>query len=460
MAHPSPSSNPSAGPALPRRAALYTLGCRLNQAETALLADRLRRAGFTLVPWDEPAELLVLNSCTVTGTAARKTRQAVRAARRRCPGAFIVLAGCEADADAGTWAAAAGVNLVVANRDKARLVNLLPATLDPHHRPATAPTATHATPAAPALFVEPGCGLAPERTRAHVKVQEGCSFGCSYCIIPRVRGAPRSRAWDDVLREVRELTERGCRELVLTGVNLALYDDHGRRLPELAAAVLAAAPEARLRLSSLEPGPELAAIVELIAREPRLCRHLHVPLQHGDDRILAAMGRRYRAADYAAFATVVAARVPELCLGTDVIVGFPGEDETAFTACRDLLAALPLAYLHVFTFSPRPGTRAAGLPGRVHGQVARERLRELERLGATAAHGFVRRQVGQNLTVLTETSTAAGHWAGLSDNYLEIELDEAPPALRGNEFVRARLTEGRPGRAARGTWLAPATAAR
>ncbi len=430
---PAPAPNGTSA-ARPPRAALFALGCRLNQAESATHADELRAAGFEVVPWGGPAELLVVNSCTVTASAAAKTRDAVRAARKRCPGAFIVLTGCDATVAAEAWAGdRAAVDLILPNAEKHALLRRLPAAL---LRPAAAVPA-------------PAGGAYRNRKRATLKIQEGCDAACSYCIIPKARGAPRSRPWDEVLRETAALAARGHREIVLTGINLALYEDRGRRLPELAREILRTADGFRLRLSSLEPGPELPRIAELMAAEPRLCRHLHLPLQYADDRILAAMRRPYAFRDYAAFAHAAAAQLPGLCLGTDVIVGFPGETDDIFAASRDALAGLPLAYLHVFTFSPRPGTPAAALPGRVRGDTAALRRRDLEALGAAKAEAFVRSRVGAVVEVLAETRHADGTLAGVSGEFLEVTVAGAPPAFGVNDLVPARITAAAGGRSAR-----------
>ena len=439
---PEPSGH---GPSSLRLASLHTLGCRLNQAETAKLAAQLQGRGYQVVPWGDDADLLIVNSCTVTGTAASKTRQALRVARRRCPDAFIVLTGCEAALATPDALAALGVNLIVPNERKAELADLLPESLTPEqHIGFVTANPSSPDPAADAsLFTEADAALPTARTRANLKVQEGCNVGCHYCIIPRVRGRPRSRAWDDALREVRELAAGGVREIVVTGVNLALYNDHGRRLPDLLEAIFAAGDGFRIRVSSFEPGPDLNRLLELMQRSPRLCRHLHVPIQYGEDSLLQAMGRRYRASEFAEFATRAVQAIPGLCLGIDVIVGFPGESETAFGECRRLLAALPLAYFHVFPYSARPGTKATTFPGRVHGNVVRQRAQELAKLGREKAAEFAKKQVGQCLTVLTESRLANGNWQGLSDNYLELEIADAPADLGQNCLVRVEAVEVR-----------------
>ncbi len=450
-----PNSSPDAA-TRKKRASLFALGCRLNQTEAALLADQLREAGFEIVPWGEPADLLVVNSCTVTAAAASKTRDAVRAARKRYPDACIVLTGCDATIATEAWAAdAAAVDHIVPNPEKHNFFAEAAKIVPPPHRYTVSP---------PEGFKIPGTGHFTGRTRANLKIQEGCNVGCSYCIIPQARGAPKSRDWDDTLREVRELAARGHREIILTGISLALYDaGGGRRLPELVRAILETADGFRLRLSSLEPGPELPRILQLMAQEtgfpppsvpvdnqhspfdiqpgPRLCRHLHLPLQYADDRILTAMHRPYTMRDYAEFAHDAVRQVPGLCLGTDIIVGFPGETDAIFAACRDVLAALPLAYFHVFTFSPRPGTPAAVLPGRVHGDIAKRRQKELESLSREKAEAFVRSRLGQTVEVLTERRRRKEDPPhGTSGEFLEVTLTSASPELPVNTRVTARLT--------------------
>jgi len=431
----------------PRTASLYTLGCRLNQADAALVADDLRRVGFEIVPWGKAATLLVVNSCTVTRTAAAKTRQAVRAARRRCPEAFLVVAGCGVNVDPAAWRRDPDVDLIIANPAKTTLSRYLPPDL---RRPGKAEVVKTGYPAAGALFTEAGCGYFPDRTRANIKIQEGCDFACSYCIVPRARGPARSRAWDDILREAAEQAAAGCRELVLTGVNIAQYRDGRRNLADLLPALLAVTPGARIRLSSTEPGPVLEGVVDVMAAEARVCRFLHLPLQYGEDRVLAAMNRRYRVADFAAVVDYAVARVPGLCIGSDIILGFPGETDETFERCWETVAAMPFAYLHIFSYSARPGTAASTLPGRVDGRIVGSRRHRLEDLASAKALAFAGAQVGARLSVLTETLNAAGHAEGWSDNYLRVEIvdSEAPPAP--NVFVSVDVSGVRTGRAVYG----------
>lgn len=426
------------------RAAVFTLGCRLNQADSALMAAGLERHGFTLVRWGEPCELAVINSCTVTAAAARKTRQTARAFRRQQPGAYLVLAGCDANVSADSWVVDGTVDLVVPNPAKTRLFEYLPDELIPG-----TPEVVTVDSGDWGSFREEGAGAFVERTRANLKIQEGCEFFCSYCIVPYARGPARSRAWDDWLREARELTAQGYHEVVLTGVNIATYQDEGRDLADLLEALLALPGDFRIRLGSTEPGPILRRVVEVMAANPRVCRFLHLPLQYGEDTILRAMNRRYTLAEYAAFAEEAAATIPGLCLGTDIITGFPGETEATFAICCETIRELPINHLHVFTYSPRQGTPAATFPDQVPGDLAQHRADILTAIGQEKAGDFARSQVGQVVQIITEERNANGNWEGWSDHYLRVELIGADPGE--NALVPIRLTEWVADRQVRGT---------
>ena len=421
-----------------RRAAILTLGCRLNQTESALIADDLARHGYALVPWSAPAEVRVINSCGVTAEAVAKTRKAVHAARRRWPEAVLALVGCAAEIDPATWAAEDGADLVVGNVVKNRLGEALPADGRRPDRPRLLVGHTPPRDSAPEAFEEAGAGLFHERTRAALKIQEGCDFHCSYCIVPTLRGAARSRRWDDCLREAAALLERGHREIVLTGVNIATYRDRGRDLADLARAVLDLDPAFRLRLGSTEPGPALPRVVELLAAEPRLCRFLHLPMQYGDDAILKAMNRRYTLAEFEDLAWSAVRAAPGLGLGSDIIVGFPGETEKHFEACCEAVRRLPLTHLHVFTYSARQGTPAATFPHQVPGTAAAERAAAMARLGRAKAAAFAQAQIGQRLSVLTESRAADGRWQGWSENYIRVRIQDGD-RLDANRIVGVRI---------------------
>jgi threonylcarbamoyladenosine tRNA methylthiotransferase MtaB len=410
-----------------------SLGCKVNQAEAAWLADSLRARGLVRAGRGRPAAVAVLMSCAVTAAAARQSRQAARRLARAHPGALVVAAGCGAQAEPAAYAAAgAGV------AGRAGL-SALPELLARGDAPSGRPGPPDAGPWCPGMEA-PG----RRRTRGLLKLQDGCDADCAYCIVPRLRGRPRSLPAGPAAQGLARLGEAGAAEVVLTGVHLGRW---GRDLPgagDLAALLsrlLAAHPLPRLRLSSLEAGEITPELLELMAREPRLCPHLHAPLQSGSDRVLAAMGRPYTAAEYAARLEQAWEAVPGLCLGADVLVGLPGEDREAFRQTRELVERLPLAYLHVFPYSPRPGTRAAEMDGRPPEREARQRAAELRELGAAKRLAFYQAQVGRRLQVVAES-----RGRGRSQGYCLVELG---PAARPGQVVEAqargvRLEGGQP----------------
>ena len=440
-------------------AVIITLGCRLNQADSAQIAEQLREHGFRLGEARDQADLIVINSCTVTGEAGRKTRQAARSARRRCPAALIAVVGCDPQVDRQFWDREPAADLVLGNREKHRLIEHLPSALGgsigerdtsesdaalwPRGRAAGSPPADGRS-------GEAAVGHYPHRTRANLKVQEGCDFFCSYCIVPHARGEPRSHPLEAVLEEAHGLLGRGHRELVLTGVNLGLYRDRDCDLADLLTELSKIDRDFRLRLSSVEPGPIIPRLLEAIKRQPKICRFLHMPLQYGANRILRAMNRRYTVEEYGELARQAVATIPGLCLGTDIIVGFPGEDEAAFEQCLATVDELAFGNLHIFRYSPRPGTPAAGLSGAVAGGLAEERYRCLRRLASRKEGEFARGQIGEELHVLIEAPTPRKSGNGWSDNYLRVCLGTLPKGLQG-QFARARIRAVGRGRQVEGT---------
>ena len=394
------------------RASFHTLGCRLNQAETALAADDLSRNGYEIVPWGEAADVLVINSCAVTGVASQKTRQAYRAARRKFPDAFIVLMGCDANVD--DWPDD-GPDLIVPHPAPAPLSILIPPSFSESSEK---------------IYMEPGTPLDDftiegaarfaGRTRANLKIQDGCSFFCSYCIVPYTRGPARSREREDVLREARELISDGFKELVLCGVNLTTYESDGCDLADLVGEIAALDGDFRIRIGSAEPSPVIPKVVELMRHGTRICRFLHLPLQYGEDTILGRMRRHYSASEYAEMASDACLRIPGLCLGADVITGFPGETDATFETCREFIESLPFGLLHVFPFSPRPGTDAASYKDKIPSKLSNARAAILLKIGAQKAEAFAVSQVGKTLQVLVEEEKPSSGW---SDNYLHVTLN-------------------------------------
>lgn len=399
------------------RAALHTIGCRLNQAETALLADRLKKEGYELVEFGQPVDLLVLNTCSVTENAEADCRNAIRRTLRHSPHAFVAVTGCYAQTGADVLRRMPGVDLIVGSQHKMNLPAYLPPPESLQKRPS--PQVLHTRKIARDDFTIVGVGDY-DTTRANLKIQDGCNFMCSFCIIPFARGHERSRQTEDLLREAEELAARGHKELVLTGVNIGRYHHNGQSLVDLIRRLELIPGIERIRISSIEPTTIPDELLDLMATSPKLCRHLHVPVQSGDDRILHAMNRRYTVREYRSFIEKAVARIPDLGLGTDLMVGFPGEGEREFANTKALAEELPYAYFHVFSFSKRPGTAAARMRDPVPPAVVKARSRTLAELSRAKRWAFYQRYAGRPLKVLFETKQEDGFWTGLTDNYIRV----------------------------------------
>jgi threonylcarbamoyladenosine tRNA methylthiotransferase MtaB len=400
------------------RVYLESLGCRLNQSELETMARRFVAVGHVVVGDPAQADVCVLNTCAVTAEAERKSRHRIRALARANPETRVAVAGCYATLAPERCADLPGVDWVVTNGEKERVVEALTPYPPPPSRLRRPPS-----PFPPFNGGKGPGGVGGRlRTRAFVKAQDGCDNHCTYCIVRLLRGPSRSRLVADVVVEVQALVEAGCKEAVLTGVNLSAYGrdlDLPGGLRALVEALLAQTDLPRLRLSSLEPWG-LDETFFRLWEDARLCRQLHLPLQAGCDDTLRRMGRRITTAEFARLVEAARAAVPDLAVTTDVIVGFPGEDEAAFCASYEFVAAMEFARLHVFPYSPRPGTPAARLPGRVGRAERGERARAMRELGGEQARRFRKHFLGQEMMVLWERQRRDGLWAGLTDNYVQV----------------------------------------
>ena len=417
--------------------AIETHGCKLNQADTLVLAREFAEAGLTQVGEDEPADVYVVNSCTVTHVADRKARQSLRAARRRNPNATIVATGCYAQRSPAQLSAMAEIDLVFGNVDKARLVRQVVEWRGDGDRDNIVPCAVGDD---TAEYTVPRIG----RTRAMVKIQEGCNQVCAYCIVPKVRGREQSVPPDALVREIRRLVDGGYREVVLTGTQLGSYgfDIAGASLAGLVADILGRTDVERLRVSSLQP-KEITAELLRLWDDDRLCAHFHMPLQSGSDRILGRMRRRYTAAEYAETVERIRARLPHAGVTADVIVGFPGETDADFAATYRLCDAIGFSDMHVFPYSVRPGTSAAHYDGQLPPPVKSERLNALLSLAKTQAHDFRRGSLGMVRPVLWESvalRSGAECVTGLTDNYMRVRARAQTERSLLNEITDARLT--------------------
>jgi len=421
------------------RVALHSVGCRLNAGETEALASILQARGYLLVPSGDAADVCIINTCTVTAAGDADSRRAIRRARRRSPAATVVATGCYAQRRPAA-VRAAGADLVVGNRDKARLVDLLEAFLAGRRG-----AQLRRSRAGSARFLQIQGPVPGGRTRGLVQIQDGCDQHCSYCIVPSVRGRSVSRPPAEILAQAARMVEMGYRELALTGVQVGSYGrdwGHPEALLELLAQLERIDGLERIRLGSVAPGFVTDALIERVARSARICHHLHVPLQSGADAVLRDMGRRYTAAEYGTLVARIAAAMPDCAIGADVLVGFPTEGDAEFERTFDLIAGLPLAYLHVFAYSPRTGTPAARLRVAAGPAVLRERVRRLLQLGAAKRLTFHQRHLGQVLEVLVEgrAKSSGGMCTGMSGNYIRTFFaGPAPP----NRVVGVRVTSAR-----------------
>jgi len=432
----------------PVTVALTTLGCRLNQVESQEMGALLEGRGFRVVPAGSHAQVHVVNTCTVTGRADFSDRQAIRRITREDPGAFLVVTGCFAQTDPDAVAALPGVDLVVGNQEKYRLPDLLD-SLVKRPRPAVAVAdirEARAMPIAPIALGNSMIGRTSGRSRAFVKIQDGCQHRCAFCIVPAARGGSRSQEPKVVLDQVRALAEAGYADVTLTGVDIGHYGWDLYPRTSLAALVrsLAGVDGLRwLRLSSVLPSYFTADLIDAVTTLPVVAPHLHLPLQSGSDRVLRLMRRPYHTGMYRDLVHRLAAGMPGLGLGADVIVGHPGETDEDFEATLALVDALPFSYLHVFAYSDRKGTEAARRPGHVPAAVIRERSQRLRRLGREKSHAFRRVLVGRarQVLVLDAPDRPTGLLAGLTSNYVEV-LFSGPEGL-GRRMATVEITEVR-----------------
>lgn len=415
-----------------------TIGCRLNQAETALLLGHFATAGYDPLPFGQPCDVTVIHGCAITQRAQRESLQSVRQARRRNPGTVVILAGCPAEVPPVRDAADTEADLVVGQIAKMHLPALL-------HQvdPARFPTAARTGLATPYV----------DTRRAYIKIQDGCDFHCTYCLVPAVRGAPVSRPLQAIVSEATRLAEAGFREVVLAGANLGCYRDGTRGLSQLLEALEAIPAVERIRLGSVEPLTAEEDVVDCMRQSPKLCRFLHLPLQSGDDQILASMGRRYRSADYQRAAEYAVRHLPLLGLGTDVIVGFPGESDSAFRRTLRLIEELPFSNVHVFPYSRRPGTPAAVMPGQVPDAVKSGRARELRELAAAKRAAYAAAFTGRNVCMLVEKVLPSGLARGWTAEYLEASC--LAPAARTGELLRFAVSRAEGARLVGGPGATP-----
>ncbi len=418
-----------------RKVAFHTLGCKLNFAESSTIARSFPEERYERVSPDSEADIYVINTCTVTDAADRKCRQAVRKFIHRNPDAFVAVVGCYAQLRQKEAAAIEGVDLVLGTYEKFDLVSYID-----NFEKLRAPEIHSCENIDTEDFM--ASWSAGDRTRSFLKVQDGCDYRCSYCTVPLARGKSRNPFISEIVEEAKTIIVSGVREIVLTGVNVGDFGKStGETLEQLLKSLVCVQGLERLRLSSIEPDLVTDEIIDLIASEKILMPHIHMPLQSGSDRILGLMRRRYRRELFRDRVMRIRDKMPGAGIGADIIVGFPGETEDDFQETYRFLENMPLSYLHVFAFSPRPGTPAAEMPGEVSKAEKERRSRQLIKLSENRRMLFMRNASGKKFDVLFEKRDSEGMVAGLTGNYIRVMTPyskDLPGTIR-----RVRLTSVR-----------------
>lgn len=402
-----------------KKVALHTLGCKLNYSETSSIGNQFLERNFDIVDFYQEADVYVLNTCSVTESAERECRQIIRRALRLNPQAFIIVTGCYAQLRPDEIAQIDGVDAVLGSNEKFNLFSLI----DNFNKRELACISVTPTENLTEFGVAHSTD-ADNRTRAFLKVQDGCDYTCSFCTIPLARGASRSLAVKEVVNEFKKLLDAGYKEIILTGVNVG---DYGKNIDTnlfyLLSELIKIEREFRIRISSIEPNLLTDEIINLVAESEKLCNHFHIPLQNGSSKILRAMQRRYTVDDYRDLIIKLKSRLPEAGIGVDVIVGFPGETEEDFIKTHNFLRDLPISYLHVFTYSERPDTKAISLPGAVDVQERKRRNNILRILSEKKRMKFYSDMIGTQQSVIFENTYKNGLMHGFTTNYIKVQAE-------------------------------------
>ncbi len=419
-----------------KRATVHTLGCRLNQSESAILEEKLREDGYDLVPFGEPADLAIVNTCTVTNEADAKSRKLVRQFIRKNPGAYTAVIGCYAQMGANALATIPGVDLIIGNQEKLNVLDYVKAGKNDQ-----------------ALIVRDRIDrddftidFAGEEgalsRRANLKVQDGCDFMCSFCVIPFARGRARARDFQNLLDEARSLVERGAKEIILTGVNIGTYDLENRGILEIVDGLNTIDGLDRIRISSIEPTTiPLELFDRMNAPDHALLPYLHIPMQAGSNEVLTAMRRKYTREEFLDFIFQAHDAVPGIGIGSDILVGFPGETDANFEDTCDALWKSPLFYAHVFKYSERAGTASVRMADKVPAQVINERGARLRKLSADKTRLFFEHQIGETHEVLFEQAQD-GFWTGYTGNYTRVAAQSDEDLTNLSRNVRLEEVRG------------------
>lgn len=428
------------------KVAFYTLGCKVNQYDSEAMAALFRQRGYEVVPYDEIADVYVINTCTVTHQGDAKSRKLIRRAKRQNGEAVIVVAGCYAQTSPGEVRSIPGVDVVLGNNHRDAVVDLAEAARTQDEPLCQVENLFRVQGAA--QYQELSIDSFHGRTRAVIKVQDGCTEFCTYCIIPYARGMLRSRRPGAIVSEVRRLVAQGFKEIVLAGIHMGAYgkDFHENiGLVDLLNELMGIDGLERVRLSSIEPMDVDFKLLELMASNAKLCRHLHLPLQSGSDQVLARMKRRYTTDQFRSLVVYARQLMPDIAITTDIMVGFPGETEEQHAESLNFVAEMGFSRLHVFPYSPRHGTPAASFPEQVDPAVQRRRVKEFLKLGEEMAMAYHSRFLGKTLNVLVEKELDGdtGLCQGYTDNYIRVVFDPGVAGLDGQtlggHFVAVRI---------------------
>lgn len=421
-----------------KKVAFHTLGCKLNYAESSTLGNLLLKRGFALTDFESKADVYVINTCTVTENAERECRQVIRRALRHNPNGFVIVTGCYAQLRPEEIQKIDGVDLVLGTKEKFEIFNFID-TLEKKDL-----ACIYVTPTEKLNDFKPAFSPLPDdRTRAFLKIQDGCDYKCSFCTIPKARGKSISEPEKEVLDQFKMLIDNGYKEIVLTGVNVGDYGNKiGTNLFNLLKKIVKLDGDFRVRISSIEPNLLTDEIIHLVASENKLCKHFHIPLQSGSDKILKLMQRRYLSHLYANRIETIKKLIPEAGIGVDVIVGFPGEDETDFNKTKDFIENLPISYLHVFTYSERPGTPAAEMKNQIDKHTRKNRTNLLRIVGARKKFQFYSEMIGKHHRVLFEHPDENGIIKGFTSNYVRVKIQTQKNLSNSLSWIRITGIEG------------------
>lgn len=402
-----------------KKVALHTLGCKVNSYETEAMSQLLEKAGFSIVPFSDVADIYIVNTCSVTNMADRKSRQMLHKAKKKNPDAIVIAAGCYAQTDTDGARDDVAVDIVVGNNKKINIVEIINDYFEKHVSESLIDI--NETDEYETLELTEKV----EHTRAHIKIQDGCNNFCAYCIIPYARGRNRSRYMKEIKAEAERLAEIGYKEIVLTGINLSAYDDAGQKLIDVCEMLNKVDGIERIRISSLDPVIVDETFAKRLAKCEKICPHFHLSLQSGCDKTLNAMNRHYTADDYYEKCEILRKYFPDVAFTTDIIVGFPGETDEDYKECRDFAEKVGFAMLHVFKYSRRNGTVAADMPEQVDEQVKSKRSDDLIKVGEAMREEYLKNQLGKQKAVLFEEEVEIDgekYWVGHTKDYIQVAV--------------------------------------